>query len=88
MDKLEPDEVTHKGNNHGLVEKGGNDIKIHSIDPLGFQKDAHDPQDRDREKELIEKGIDRMDPLGHELFNVEGCGAPEKSRSDLQDIPD
>ena len=53
MDKLEPDEVTHKGNNHGLVEEGGDNIEINSIDPLGFQKDAHDPQDRDREEELI-----------------------------------
>lgn len=43
MDELKPDEVTHEGNNHGLVEEGGDDIKIHSIDPLGFKEDAHDP---------------------------------------------
>lgn len=76
MDKLEPDKITHKGNNHGLIEEGGEDIKINTIDPFGFKEDAHDPQDRDREKKLIEKGIDRMDPLGHKLFDVEGCRPP------------
>ena len=83
VDKLEPYQVSDKGDDDRLIEKRGDDIRINLVDPPRFEDDANDEQDRNREEKLIKKGMYRFNPLSHKPLDVKGGGSPQDGSRDL-----
>ena len=88
MDELEPDEDGDESIDDRLIKDGSNNINIDSMDPLGFEDDAHNEQDWDGEDKLVKKGVDRMDLFRHKPLDIECGGSPEECCRDLKDVPE
>jgi len=76
VDELKPYQISNKGDDDRLIEERGDNIGIHLVNPPRLKDDTHDEQDGDGEKKLIEEGVNRFNPLCHELLDVKGCRSP------------
>jgi len=86
VDELKPYQISDKGDDDRLIEEGSDDIRTNLVNPSRLKDDTHDEQDGDREKKLVKEGVNRFNPLCHELLDVKGRGSPQEGCRDLQNI--
>ena len=87
MNQFKPEEKTHKGHDKRLVNEGGSDRYVELGNPSGFKDKAHHQEDRNGKDQLIKKGIDGMNFLCHEFFDIESRRSPKESCRNLQKMP-